>query len=324
MDDAAEKKTPRDLLRVVFRHWRLFLLGASLFAIAALLGSHYIPVKYTGTTIFERRSDPAAGEIASLRGQSSGFGPYKLTLQHELAGYNAVERTVNELGMTRGIPRGLDGQLTLAGKMAKQQLIDDLRMNLAVKWEVRSEQVDLISVSFTHHDAVLAEQIPNTLVKNYINWASEQIIERLAARRKFLLEQVQNCTTRLDELTKQRLEFETKHAGMMPDSPASLHERIQQVSADMDTLRRQQTVAELKLARLKNLAVPTTESPNEPIQVVKGPNPELKRLEDKLRKFQDQLDAALMISHMTDKHPTVQTLRAKITQLEERIKQTPA
>ena len=52
-------------------------------------------------------------------------------------------------------------------------------------------------------------------------------------------------------------------------------------------------------------------------------NPEKKRLEDQLREFKEQLNNAIALSHMTEKHPTVKTLRAKIADLEKRIEETP-
>ena len=323
MAEKSDNRTPRDLVRLFLRRWRLFILGASLSATAAMLGSVYMPVKYTGTAVFERRSDPAAEQISRNMGDSAGFEPWKLTLQHELAGYRAVELAVEEMGMTQGMPHGPDGQLTLPGQMAKQQLILELMEQLNVKWEVRSERVDLLSVSFTDRDPILAERMPNTVVRNYISWVSEKIIETLDASREFRAKRLANCRGQLEELTAQRLKFETKHAGMLPDSAGSLQERIQRTSGDIDVLRRQQTMAELKLARLEALTGSDNTSTDHPREIIKGPNPELQRLQEQLRSYQEALDAALTLEHMTEQHPTVQTLRAKIAQLEERIKETP-
>jgi len=319
-----KKHTPRDVLRVVFRHRVLFALGTSLFAIAALATIPHVPYfekKYTGTAKFERRADAAAAE--QRRGEAESFEAIKLTLEHELKGRTAVERAVEELGLTKGLPRSSDGQLTPKGIQARQKLVKRLGEAVKVDWEVRSEQVDLVSVRFTHEDPALAQQLPNTLVRNYINRVSENIVERLRASHDFLQKQVADIEQRLAAATKRRIDFEAEHGGMLPDSPGALQEKMREVSADIDTVRRQQTTARQKLQRLEALAKKVQENPDEPVQVVKGPNPELERLREKLREYKEQLQDARTLSHMTEKHPTVITLKEKIAEIETQIEDTP-
>lgn len=324
MAETSEKKTLRDLLRMVFRRWRLFLVGASLFAISAMLGSQLIPLKYTGETKFERRVDPAAEQNAKDRSES--FGSRKLTLEHELIGLDAVARAAEDEGLLKGpdFPRGSDGQLTPQGVTARQELVKRLMGDVKVKWDVRSEQVDLVSVSFTHNDRGLAERMPNTLVRNYIDRDTQQTVDRLSDSRGFLEIQVKECTKRLDDITNKRLEFETKHAGMLPDNPGAFQQQIRDLTRNLDALRVQNTTAREKLARLKAMVQPTTGPSTQPIQVVRGPNPELKALQDELHRHREGLDTALNINRMTASHPTVLTLKKKIAQLEEKIKETPA
>jgi uncharacterized protein involved in exopolysaccharide biosynthesis len=331
MAETSGKKTPRDLLRVVFRRWRLFVLGASLFATAAMLGGQFVPLKYTGETKFERRSDAAAEETA--RGRSDSFETRKLTLQHELIGFDAVAKAAEDEGLMTGLPHGPDGQLTRQGIIARQELVNRLIRTLKVTWDVRSEQVDLITVGFTHDDPLLAERMPNTLVRNYINRTGQQTVDRLTASRDFLEKQVKECTTRLDESTKKRLEFEGKHAGAVPDNPGAIPQTIERLTRDIDRVRVQNTAARDRLARFKALGLAATGPSSQPVQVVKGPNPKLKVLQEQhrdtqkeldsakedRRKYQEELETAKAINRMRDEHPTVQVLKKKITQLDEKI-----
>ena len=320
-----KKKTPRDLLRMVFRRWQLFVLGASLFGVAAMLGGQFVPLKYTAETKFERRSDSAAEENA--RGRSDSFESRKLTLQHELIGFEAVAKAAGDEGLMTGLAHGPDGQLALQGIIARQELVNRLIRTLKVTWDVRSEQVDLVTVSFTHNDPLLAERMPNTLVRNYIDRIGQQTVDRLSASRDFLEKKVEECTSRLDGkdgLTNRRLEFETKHAGKLPDNPGVLEQRAQNLTKDIDVLQSQKKRAQDTLARLKAIAQPTTGPSSQPVQIVRGPNPELKALQDELQRSREGLDNALTINRMTENHPTVKMLRKKIEQLEERIKETPA
>ena len=321
MAETKRKPTPRDILRMVFRRRRMFVLGAAAFALTALIGAEYMPLKYTGTTIFERRMDTASLEIT--RSRTETFESIKLTLQHELVGRTAMERAVTELDLTRGMHRGPDGELTLKGQMDKQELVKALMDKTQMQFNVRSPEVDLISVSFTDEDPDLAQKMPNTLVRNYITRISEEIVSRLTKSRDFLQTQVGNADGRLQEATRARIDFEAQHGGMLPDSPGALQERMQQMSTDMDTIRRQQAVAKQKLQRLKALAEKAAAAPGEPIQVVKGPNPELDRLKQDLRTFRDDLANAMILRHMTEKHPTVQTLHKKIEEIEKEIEETP-
>jgi len=324
-EQTKKKQTPRDVLRIVFRHRCLFALATALFAIVALAAIPHVPYfekKYTGTAKFERRADAAAQEPRPGRGAES-FEAIKLTLEHELAGRTAVERAIDELGLTKGLPRTDDGQLTVKGTMAKQELVKRLREAVKVDWEVRSEQVDLVSVSFTHEKPELAQKLPNTLVRNYINRVSENIVERLGASRDFLQKQVADIEERLASATKRRIDFEAEHGGMLPETPGALQEKMREISADIDTVRRQHVTARQKLERFKALAKKVQTDPDEPLQVVKGPNPELDRLKERLREYKEELANARTLRHMTEKHPTVITLLEKIAEVEQQVEETP-
>jgi len=300
MSNRREEQTWRDGLRIILSHRRLFLLGASLFAIVALLVSHYVPLKYTALATFERRGDSALEKIGR---HSESFGSIKLTLNYELIGRDAVEQVVDELKLTEDFPRGSDGELTYAGKRARETFISKLVKGLKINWRVRSNEVDLISVGLTHDDPVLVEKVPNTLVKHYVEMVSQRIVERLTASREFLAEQVAECTRELAKLNKKRVEFETKYGNMVAETPGDLLTRTQTLRADMETLRRQHKVARQKARRIRDI-----------IKTAKA-----SQLRPKLRELRDELVVSLTLGHMTDKHPTVQTLLKKIAQVERAI-----
>jgi uncharacterized protein involved in exopolysaccharide biosynthesis len=246
------KKTPRDLLRAVFRRRLLFLSGAAIFAFVALVGALWWPVKYTAMAKFERRSDPASEALVGSKSES--FETSKQVLQQELAGFNALDAAAEDLEKKRllpPLPRGNDQKLTPAGKMLRQQVIRDLTDDLKVNFIVRSTEVDLVSVEFTDKDPLLAQALPNTLVTEYINRISEKMITNLTASVEFLQKKVDEANTRLTELTKKRTEFEKEHAGMLPENPGTLQQEVQRIDADMDRIRRQQSLAQQKLDQIK-------------------------------------------------------------------------
>ncbi len=138
MPNTPEKKPPRDVLRAIFRRKTLFLLGASLFAIMAMIGSHYIPLKYTGEARFQRRLDSSE---SSQKNQNE-IEAMRLTLEQNLVGTQAVQAAIESLGLDRGLPRGTDGKLTLRGEMERQEKIKELTKGLLVKWEGKSSLMD--------------------------------------------------------------------------------------------------------------------------------------------------------------------------------------
>jgi uncharacterized protein involved in exopolysaccharide biosynthesis len=351
MDEPAHKKTPRDLLRAVFRRRLLFASSAALFAFAILVGACWWPLKYTAIAKFERRSDPASEDL--VRGKSESFEALKMTLQHEFVGTNAVEAAAEELekkGFLPALPRAQDGKLTAEGKMLRQELVRGLSADLKAVFEVRSQEVDLISVSFTDPDPRLAQELPNTLITNYINRMSEQIVTNLTSSRDFLQTKVDESNTRFVELTRKRIDFETKYAGMLPDNPGALQQEIQRVTTDMDTVRRQQALAKQKLDQIKIIlgrsaapegdgaaATPGTDTPKKTPdkdsaaagtapasalsveQEYKDAAQDLARLQDQQQQYQKSVDEARTLMHMTEKHPRVVALRKQIDDLGKRI-----
>jgi len=252
MADSADKKKLREVLRVMLSHRGLMLLVAAMFATGVMVLSHRIPAKYTATAQFERRSDAATEGIGGNR--SASFGAMKLTLRHDLIGYKAVEQAVDELGWTRNLPRDANGELTVEGKTAKKNMIRSLMRRLRVNWEVSSDQVDLVSVKFTDEDPRRVQQLPNLLVRNYINRVSEEIVNHLSSSRDFLLNQVAGCKRRLAQLNDEKIDFEMQHPGQLLAGPDVMQDRIREYKTDLETLRRQHAIAKQKLARLQGLA----------------------------------------------------------------------
>lgn len=330
MDDqnkADNKRTIRDWLRIIFRRWALCLLGASLFAIVVLLASLWWPVKYTGISKFTRRMDPAAEQLAGSKSES--FETRKLTLQNDLAGDKAIERAIEDLGLLRSLPRTSEGRLTAHGELEKQELIKAVKKSTKVEWEVRSDQVDLISVSFTHPDPQLAEDFPNKLVSNYFAWVSKQQIDRLSMSEAFLREQKDKSLRQMEEFTKERIQFEKDHAGAMPQRPGMLEDQIRKIESDLEIVDRQLTIAEQKLNHLKGGVQLAAMAASQPTSMAVF-NPEAERIRFQLREAQDELQrrktvgmliGGIQSGPMKDAHPKIEEQRNKIAELQRALKE---
>lgn len=302
MTEKTEEKTLKDVLRVIFSHYKLFLVATAAFMIAVLAGSRYVPVKYTAVAMFERRGDSAAEAIGSNANES--FQILRLTLQQELAGAKAVGRVVDELGLLKTPAGRAVEQAESEAFSVRQDLINAILKNLAIDWKVRTDEVDLVAVTFNSSDPKLAEMIPNALVRNYIAYAGESILRRLHDSRAFLKTQVRASSQRLAELNNKKIEFESKYADLLLDGKTNLQDRIQEIYADIETLRRQQSIATQKCSQIKTL-----------IRSVR-----IKALRDQLALLKNEVDSSLTLAGMTAEHPRVQTLQAKIRQVENRIR----
>ncbi|HOD83817.1 MAG TPA: hypothetical protein PKG77_20545 [Phycisphaerae bacterium] len=357
MADTVKKLTPRDILRIVFRRWRLFFGGALLFAIGVLIAGHYLPVKYTGTTRFQRRTDPS-----QIAGPGGGSGPEnwdsrKDTLRWDLSGPNALEQAAADLELTVGMPHGSDGQLTDQGQVLKQELIGQLSRAVRVSWDVRTPAVDLISVSVTHEDPRLARMLPDQLVKNYINRVGEQIISSLRSSKDFLDIQVKGAQELLQQYEEKRMKFERDNPYAMPQEPGFFLRSIEDAKTQVEALQRQQELAKMKLRMLEGAinpppttqpaatvedmpttqpsllagvaapaaGQPTTQPANplampglgKPSQVSLKPNPNFLALINERDGLKENLTRSLLV--MKPAHPKIKDLETRIKQTEERI-----
>ncbi len=315
----------RDILRLIFRRRYFFIIGSALLANMLLFAGLSWSAKYTGTTKLRRRTDSV---VEKKRNQAESFETIKLTLREELIGQRALENVVEQLEMLRGQTRDSSGKLTRKGQIVKDGIVKTIAEGIVFKWEVRKERMDLVSLSVTHSDPLLAQEIPDQLMDNYISAVHEQSEGNLTASLKHLQKKVKECNARLGEQTNIKIAFEEKNAGMMPDRPDNIHDKIQQTISDMEREQRLLDAAKLTIAKLQSRwSTTASENPSkdgEPVldQVIRGPNPDLERYKDQLERYEDALEAATV--KRTDNHPDVIALKAKLAEIREKIEQAPA
>ena len=357
MADIKKKITPRDILRIVFRRWRFFFGSATLFAITVLIAAHYLPLKYTSTTKFERRSDPSG--LESKIAETEGWPTRKHMLYWDLMGPHALSQAAEELDLTRGMPHGPDGQLTDDGQVLKQELLEKLRGCIGIGWEVNTKEIDLIAVSVTHEEALLAQRMADTLVKNYINRLGEQMIQSLRSSKEFLEAQVKAQQDLLQQTERKRMDFERQHYNSMPQEPGMLLRSIEDTKMQLEMVKRQAEIVRMKMAAMQAYmkpAGPTTQpaaasvegapttqpallaggattppapaggpttqpaSPYDgmPYQITQEPNPEFMRLLNELENLKETRTRYLL--DMKPAHPKVKDIEVRISQTEDRIK----
>lgn len=316
-----EKTSTRHLIKQYVAHWKLLLLSTALSIVLILLWYHRVELEYTGTAIFERRMDPVSAET-SLQGSES-FSSRKKTLPHDLASWNAVAEAVEQLGLTKKMERNpIDGSYTARGDKAKQQLVRELSRKIAIKWEVSSERIDLVSVSFTHSDPTLAEQMPNVLVANYINRVSMQAEENWTKSKEFYEQRADACHNKLAGLIKQRIDFEEEHKGAIPENSGMLYDQIFQITSDLDAYRLQHDIAKQALVGQQGFDNGSEQDPNEPREVLMIPNPLLEQRKNQLQQAEDELRNLTVITGAKETYWKVKALKRHIESLKQQIEET--
>lgn len=331
MSEPSQQKTLRDVWRVVFRRRWLFLLTTCLATLAVLVLSQFLQLKYTGTASFERRTPRTTAEGGVGVGQSS-IDTYRNTLWQEIMGKKAIEKTIIKLGLDTNLPHD-QGQLTTKGKRMKQDLIRAMQKSAHFNYEVRTKEIDIISVSFTSDDPRLAKEIPDTLIEEYILRVKGRVLKSLTDSAGYAEKQLAKARRELSSpdpedksARKERLDYEVKYAGRLFDNPNALGDRIIQLTSEIDDLDRQVQAARKKKARLDALVrqanAESEGSEGRRVQKERGPNPMWNRLQEQLRQAEEQLSIARTVSGMKENHPTVQSLKLNIKRIQGQIEKT--
>ncbi len=324
MPKKESKKTVRDVLRVAYRHRPVFLGGFFVAAFAVLVMTHwYPPLRYSGTAKFERRQKTGAEKVAS----AAAFSKLKSTLRYHLAGTSAVERAVVQLGWDEGMPRDEETKiLTPEGTAKMQALVSAIQKDLRVRWQTRTQSVDVVDVTYQCGDPNRAAALPNLLMENYIEWVSSTIIGELRSTLTDIEREYEEARAALEVAERERERFEIEHAGRLPDKPSSAHAQIRILRKDIEEIEGEIRLTRRRLQRNEALLADAQEDPNgtaEPDMIVYGPNPEMARLLDARDALNDELEVMVEVGGMKDAHPDVREKRKQLGLVEKRIEETP-
>ena len=319
MAEMHDKRTPRDILRLIFRRRQMFVLGAVLFTIVTLLASPQVKRQYQATVRFQRRSDQASAADAATQAED-----VRIRLDHELLGRGAVRQVMEEVGLTRGLAR-MDGELTSDARREQDSIYRELRANLSLSRPVESRNLDLFTLTFVHRDPKLTCEIPNALLRNYTGRLYDRIKRELAVRKEFLDKQVGQASLRRDQCNVERIKFLAKHSDSMVDNPSLLPGRIQETESELEGLRLQKDILRQKLSGLLALRKQSSDAAasSQPVARVTRmvPNPEYRDLEQQHKAITETLRQARL--SYKPAHPKFKELNALLRSLNKEIAKTP-
>ncbi|MBI1338145.1 MAG: hypothetical protein GC164_14465 [Phycisphaera sp.] len=288
--------------------WR-FIGPAFMAACVILVVAMFLPRKYRGDAVFERRTDMVLTEIMN-RGVSGNYQDPRVTLVEELAGRPAIDQAIEDL-------KPLFEQNY--SFFDKQAIGDELSKKVLVKRDIASDSVDRIRVSFIAQNPQVARQVVNTLVTNYITRTRKQLDDRLHQTEKFFSDEVERNRVLIEDLENKQVAFEIEHAQLLPDSPNGLPNEIVSLQDQIADATRRRDAAGMRIGTLQEALANT---PRTVPVVTRARNPVLAQLEAQRRDAAKTLSLYVDQYKMTEKHPDVAALRQTVASLDEQIKNT--
>ncbi len=292
--------------------WR-FLVTAFVVTSTVLAVSLFLPRKYNAQAVFERRTDIVMSEIMDT-GAGRFFSDPRQSLAKEIAGQAAVDQILEQL---RGDARLMSdlkiGADNLPGLRAA------LTRKIHVGYDIANKELDQVRISFIDENPRFARWAVNSLVNQYINQARSQINQRLSQSAEFFENEAAVSRARIEELENHKLVFQIEQADLLPDSPNSLQHALSAARNQLAELVQERNAAQVQMRGLEEAIAQTPELAP---KTITQRNPELDRLEIEHREAGNQLTLCLNAYGMTERHPDVIALRAKMAALTLRMAET--
>lgn len=292
--------------------WR-FILPCFAVTATVLVVSLFLPRKYQAEAIFERRNDMVLSEITN-RGASQNFQAPRNSAVDELAGSPAIDSLITTLRHRAGKDPSL--QPMLDEVIAHRS---ELPRWILVRYDVSSAELDRVRVSLITGNANLSRTVVNTLIENYLQRTRLGMEQRLKQSADFFQAEADTERKSIGKLEDALLAFEVNHSELLPDNPVNLQTTLNQSMEAMAAVEQKRTAAQLKEESLRH-SLETT--PSTSPSILTSRNPELTRLETRLRELEAELALYTGVYKMTDKHPDLLALREQIDAVKTQISKT--
>ncbi len=292
--------------------WR-FILPCFAVSAAVLIVSMFLPRKYQAEAIFERRNDMVLSEITN-RGASQNFQAPRNSAVDELAGSPAIDSLITILRHRAEKDTSL--QPVLDEVIAHRS---ELPRWILVRYDVSSAELDRVRVSLITGNANVSRTVVNTLIEIYLQRTRLGMEQRLKQSADFFQAEADAERTSIGKLEDALLAFEINHSELLPDNPVNLQTTLNQNMEAMAAVEQKRTAAQLKEESLRHsLEMTPATSPS----ILTSRNPELTRLETRLRELEAELALYTGVYKMTDKHPDLLALREQIDAVKTQISKT--
>ncbi len=291
--------------------WR-FILPAFIVTATVLGISLFLPRKYKSEAIFERRMDMVLTEITN-RGATKPNQYSINSLREEIVGKPAIDEVIRE------IEPELNRLGLIRTPLDRHLLRNDLFRKVLVEKIISTGDVTRIKVEYIGTDPNLTSMAVNGLVASYIHRTESLMEDRLKESAKFFRDEVARNQKMIENLENQLLEYEIEHAELLPEHPNNLQTQIADSKTKLsDLINRRDSLN----VRISALETSIADEPESIPLVTKSKNPDLTRMEEKLRELNKQMATFTGVYKMRDRHPDLLALMQQIEQLEKTISET--
>jgi polysaccharide chain length determinant protein (PEP-CTERM system associated) len=275
------------------------LLVAWTVAIAAWVYVYSLPDQYSAKAAVN--IDTSSVMEPLLRGLSVDTNPE--------AEINVMSRILLSRENLLEVIRETDMDHNIHSPQAREALVQSLAAgiklnNLGGRRRSRSSIYEISYQSDSAEDAFkVVFNLLNTLIENTLNSGRMDT----AMAEEFLDEQIAEYEARLEAGEDRLAAFKKKNVGYMPSAQGGYYSRLQQQQATIDNTKSQLRQARQRYNELRQQL--SGESP------LVGTSVLTKATSAKLSNYQEQLND--MLTQLTDEHPDVKALRARIANLQE-------
>jgi uncharacterized protein involved in exopolysaccharide biosynthesis len=289
-----------EVWRVLLKfRWR-FVVPAFVVVALVLAGSMVLPRKYKAEAVFERRTDMVLSEIMS-RGAPRSFQDPRESLTNEVIGDPALDQLLDQIMPVN--PKSERSPFERAAFRA------DLKRKATVSYDIASNDLDRVRVTYVGDDPDMSRAVVNTLVRNHIERTRARIEDRLKQSAKFFSDEAANSREEIDALETRQLEFEIENAQLLPDSPVSSQGSLPDLQVRFTEAKSRRDAASAKIEKLRKVLDST---PQTTPLTIRGRNPELDRLDTQLRQLEAKYAELVGVYKMKAKHPDVLAVNEQI------------
>ena len=334
MQNHLEEFSVTDIRHTLSEVWRVicsrrwyFVFPFCVVSTIALLCSLWVPRQYAGSTIIKREHDPV---FASMVGVSwtHPYNEIRQRMNQDIKDADVVERILEDMKLPEGMESFANGELTPKSRAARRAFAEEIVAGLKTSSLETSPQRDVVAIGLTLSDAEHLSEILRRVRDQYLVTAREKTVKVLHDVEQFFVTESERCRGQLGAVQKQLLELEMQYPGIDPD--VSDKSRTEEGSLVVERIQLEREVADLTEKRKSaadeaaGMSSPQQQgSRSDDTLQPTAPNPRYAEIQREIEKVLREITDGRTLRFMTEQHPVIQRLRARMRSLQEELNQTP-
>ena len=297
-----------EVLRIlVLRRW-VFFIPFCLATTAAFIASQYVPRAYEAETVFEQANDPVSVDLPPEL-KITTFDYFLATLREDVRSNEVMGPVVDELGLTKDLPRNPDGTLTAEGVAAREKIGKSLASRVWVHSRRKTNFRYIISLRYTGAEPKVMNRLLNLMKEGYIRLVRQRVTEKLVDARQWYAARGQEKRVVLDKIDRQLIASQTAHPQVDPTNAQAIAFQLTSLRSQLAQLQRTRSRLESEIASREEFlaearALSSTERGDDHprLPVVSA---EAARLEAAVAACETRITDLKTIRGMTDLHPDI-------------------